>query len=152
MYLFAYKKGSGFWTDGWWIELDRKSWFVRTFYQGWGGTTLGHGGWYREGKTKGPEIDTGIERHEHVHVEQFEASMLDSFITGVFVFLSCFFYECTILGIWIGGIIWLTGYLRMALSRWIQAWIRGEDMYRGSAHEEAAYAIVEEYERRKRGI
>jgi hypothetical protein len=163
------KRKTWHWLDGFWFELDEKSWFVRKFYQGWGGTTLGHGGWYREGKIGDEKtsverrggrnfivteqvIDTEIEFHEHVHVEQYEAAMLNAFLVGAAVFLGFLIFTHIYAGIILGGGLWFTGYFRMAVSRWLTAWMRGEEVYRGSAHEEAAYALAEEYERKKRGI
>ena len=40
-----------------------------------------------------------------------------------------------------GLIYWQSGWLIFLTTRWIQAWIRGEDPYWDSTHEEAAYAI-----------
>jgi hypothetical protein len=46
---------------------------------------------------------------------------------------------------WLAGVVWLTGYIQMGVANWTTAWLRGEDPYRGSHHEEAAYAIEDDY-------
>lgn len=128
---------SSFWLDGLWVVLDEQSWFVRKPYQKWGGTTMGHGGWLREHRVGDPtKVDTYLEMHEHVHVEQYEAAMLSGLIAGIFVF--------ALTQHWSALVIWWAGYLLMGLGNWIQAWFRGEELYKGSHHEEAARAVAKE--------
>jgi hypothetical protein len=121
------------WLDGVWCELKYDSWPSRTWYKGWGGTTLGHGGFYASGFTGDKGLDTSTEIHEHIHVEQYEAAMLGSFLVSVVAFL--IFHSW-----WFCLGAWSSGYLVMGISNWLQAWFRGESLYMGSAHEESAYA------------
>lgn len=111
----------------------------RGTYRTWGGTTLGHGGFYGPGIT-GDEAWSRVQEHEHVHVEQFEASMLRSFITSLIwgTVLLAF-------GHWIAAtvaflLMWWSGYLWMGIANWVTAALRGEPAYYGSHHEESARA------------
>jgi hypothetical protein len=92
-------------------------------------------------------IDRPVEYHEHVHVEQAEAAMLTSFLMAVSAFLVLFFTSAPVWAV-CGG-LWVLGYVLMAVGGWVVAWFRGEDVYRGSSHEEAAYALTEKYLREK---
>lgn len=98
----------------------------------WGATTLGHGGFTGPGV-----LETGkwlpIQEHEHKHVEQFEAAMLRAFMVSIFVVLTRWEFQASDVAQW-----WL-GYVWMGVAGWLTAWLRGEDPYRGSHHEEAAY-------------
>jgi len=158
------------WNEGLWCELKPDSWPTRSWYRykengkpvplskdqralhgtwlTWGGTCLGHGGFFGPGKMGKAGIDRPVEFHEHVHVEQAEVSMFTAFIIsgGISLLL------LTQIPSWASGLgVWTLGYLLMAASGWIVAWFRGEDPYRGSTHEEAAYALTEEYIRKKSG-
>lgn len=158
--------GPGLWCD---LKLDSwptRSWYrmkqdgeykrnpesLRGIYGEWitwGATTLGHGGFYGTGRSqklvvhgemKLEESWTTTEAHENIHVEQFEASMLRSFIVGLVTGV-----VLLALGNLVGAITaWLTywwmGYWMMGISNWTTAWLRGEEAYRGSHHEEAARA------------
>ena len=130
-------------NNGLWCELREDSWFRKKFYMPWGGTTLGHGGFYNFDKTKGPGIDTYIEFHEHIHVEQYEAGMLRSFIIGLLVFLGATLMGQLFIGLILGWNIWAFGSIFTFGPNWLQALIRGEEAYMGSHHEEAAYAQTE---------
>lgn len=134
------------WEDGCLVfnwKVD--SWPARTWYRPWGGTTIGHAifyNWYVHVETDTRAFEP-IQVHEHVHVEQYEGSMLSSLIIGLLVMLTMGFGH----GLWVtgsvlGGIIWFLGYLWMGTAGWLTAIARGEDAYRGSSHEEAAYAIA----------
>lgn len=102
----------------------------------WGATTFGHAIFYGPGRRK-PDRWLPIQVHEHVHVEQYEAAMLGSAIAGLIVAL---------FGMsWIGLVLWALGGLFMGTANWTTAVLRGEDAYRGSHHEEAAYAIDDAY-------
>jgi hypothetical protein len=119
-------------------QLKRKSWPARSWYrrrvkgvfverkdgswQTWGGTTLGHAIFYGPARFLGgdPQFYGQVQQHEHVHVEQCEVSMLQSLVVGLAA--------------------WACGYLLMGVTGWTTAWLRGEDPYRGSTHEESAYA------------
>jgi hypothetical protein len=120
-----------------------KGWYLRKYPDGsvvsWGGTTLGHAIFYGSEKraAKGA-IWKPVQVHEHVHVEQYEASMLRAFLVAIPVAAMGLY--------WLAFIIWITGYFQMGIANWATAWLRGEDPYRGSHHEEAAYAIDDDYE------
>lgn len=138
------------WLDGVWFEIREGSWLSRRF-KGWSGVTFGHGGFYGSGVSGGKGIDTKTEFHEHVHVEWYESSMLRAFILGLAVFsISGFSVESrwTIASL----AIWFLGAVLAWVPNWIQAWMRGENVYQGSTHEEAAYALAREYEKRKTGV
>ena len=116
------------------IKMD--SWPARTWYKPWGGTTLGHGIFYGVNIVKAGEWGR-VQTHEHVHVEQFEVAMFGSFLSGL---------AAGIFGHSIGGglFVWWAGYLFMGICGWLVALMRGESPYRGSAHEESAYAQMDE--------
>jgi hypothetical protein len=113
-------------------DLRPDSWPAKTWYKPWGGTTFGHGIFYGAHVIKGG-VWGRIQAHEHVHVEQFEVAMFGSFLSGV---------AAAVLGHSIGGglLVWWAGYLFMGVCGWLVAFMRGESPYRGSAHEESAYA------------
>ncbi|RLD67833.1 MAG: hypothetical protein DRI98_12360 [Bacteroidetes bacterium] len=139
------------WNDGLWCELKKDSWPSRTWYKGWGGTTLGHGGFYATGKTKGQGVDTEIEFHEHIHIEQFEAGMLRVFLIAIFIMSVCLLASQPMLGLYIALPLWFAGALITFVPNWLQALIRGEEAYMGSHHEESAYAQTE-LKKRKGGF
>lgn len=120
-----------------------KGWYLKENGRPWGGTTLGHAIFY--GPFKRPlkgQSWKSVQVHEHVHVEQYEAAMLRSFWVACVVVL---IGQSTAF-VWLAAIIWLTGYFQMGVANWTTAWLRGENPYRGSHHEEAAYAIDDDYE------
>lgn len=122
-----------------WCDLKKDSWPERTWYEGWGGTALGHGGFYGYGDA---EADgwTDTQEHEHIHVEQFEASMLRSLFVALVVFFVSLINGMPDMGAKLGFSLWWSGYLLMGASAWATAWLRGESAYRGSHHEESAYS------------
>ena len=154
------------WVSGLWCELKPKSWPARSWYRyrkngkvlpnkfekrekygywlTWGGTTLGHGGFYGPGRTEGEGIDTKVEYHEHIHVEQFEVAMLTAFIIGAALFAHLAITQDWVSGLIGGGAIWIAGFFLKALSGWVTAWFRGESPYWGSTHEESAYAQTDQ--------
>jgi len=80
------KQGSWPVSEGKWP----KGWYLQKFSDGstypWGGTTLGHAIFYGPNK----RADQGkpwnpVQVHEHVHVEQYEASMLRAFVVACLV-------------------------------------------------------------------
>jgi len=125
----------GRWPVGWYLH-DRKHGVP------WGATTLGHGIFYGPWARESLSADswTRTQAHEHVHVEQFEASMVSSFLValGVVVLLVALghFRAAAVAGC----VLWSLGYLLMGVGGWLAAFFRGEPMYRGSQHEESAYA------------
>ena len=162
------------WLEGLWCELKPNSWPTRTWYRKrnkngaaeindvedqptlgrwktWGGTTVGHRGFFGPSKSGGEGIDTPIEVHEHFHVEQYEAAMLAGLILSGSVFLATFLTGgkpiwVMHIAMWVG--FWAFSYSMSAL----QAWLRGESGYRGSHLEEGAYAIAAEYAKKQHGI
>ena len=138
-------------------EVLRKVWGR---WHTWGATTLGHGGFYGPGKSKMLVWEGGdpklveawvtTEEHENVHVEQFEASMLRALMVATvyaIVFLALG-HPITALVTFL--VHWWLGYWLMGGANWLTAWLRGEDPYRGSHHEEGAYDRGEEYKREQR--
>lgn len=122
---------AGRWPRGFYLQRRNAS---------WRGTSIGHSVFYGPGwsRLKG-WAPTQV--HEHVHVEQYEAAMLGAFVLGV---------ALALVGMpIIGAFVWSTGGLVMLLANWTTAMLRGEDAYRGSHHEEAAYAIAAAYEEEK---
>jgi hypothetical protein len=149
------------WKDGLWTELRPYSWPSRTWYrykgkdgyqrnpeelrgflgewQTWGGTCLGHGGFFGPGRSGGPGIDTPVEFHENIHVEQAEISMMTAFLAAVLILIGSQF-----LPIWFACFLgWVSGAILKAVSGWLVAVLRGGDPYWESMHERAAYAITE---------
>ena len=130
-------------------DLRPESWPARTWYTRWGGTTLSpHAIFYKDGLRNSPGKPwAGIQVHEHVHVEQGEASCLRSFLValGTSVLLLTLGHSWPAL--WAGLILWILGYPLMGIANWGTAWLRGEEPYEGSNHEESAYAQGEIFER-----
>jgi len=160
------------WNEGLWCELKPNSWPTRSWYryldekgdpilvpkdlredfgkwQTWGGTCLGHGGFFGPGKMGARGIDVPVEYHEHVHVEQAEVSMLTSFLVAAVAFLVLWLTPAPLWAVCAG--VWLLGYFLKAFSGWVVAWMRGESPYWGSSHEEAAYALTDQWIREKEG-
>lgn len=138
----SFPVAEGTWPKGFYLKKVAKQ--KRSHPVSWGGTTLGHAIFYGPGR-RAPAGGKWslIQVHEHVHVEQFEAAMLRSFIVGLIVAIGGQSTASLVLGL----IIWSLGYLLMGAANWTTAVLRGEDAYRGSHHEEAAYAIDDLYER-----
>lgn len=121
----------GRFPKGWYYNKKTKS--------PWGGTALGHAIFYGP-KGRGQGSWTRTQAHEHVHVEQFEVSMLQSFLVGEFVGVAVWMAGHPWWGLGLFLAIWTTGYFMMALAGWLVALLRGEEAYWGSAHEESARA------------
>lgn len=137
---------------GLWCDLKPDSWPTRSWYrekyngeylkrsvddpngtwETWGGTTLGHGGFFGPGEAGKDGAWNSIEEHENTHVEQFEAMMVRSFIVGGIAGLWAW-------SLWAWLLIWWLGYIMLGLSGALTAWLRGEGPYRGNFYEEAAY-------------
>jgi len=108
------------------LRMSADGWPVRTWYRNWGGTTLGHA------ILVNPRREVSkLVFHELRHVEQYEGFSVAGVVFGL-VFL--------LLGHPLAAVssAALAGFLCM-LSAMTVAWMRGEDFYRGSATEEAAY-------------
>jgi len=151
------------WNYGLWTELTPNSWPTRTWYRykikgkpvlnrgikqerrgkwmTWAGTCLGHGGFYGPGVSGGRRLDTPTEFHEHVHVEQYEVSMLSSFVLGLIVF-GVVYHLSPLVAVALGSGIWLTGKFHFWIPAGIVGYLRGEGAYSGSISEEHANAIV----------
>jgi hypothetical protein len=116
------------------IENRTELWDTHGRWLTWGGTTfvgamiLGPG---RAGKDY-KVIDTEVEDHEHKHIEQAEAAQAVAMAYAVAIALRTEDY-------WLAGIIWATGAPVYYLASVFQAFMRGEDPYRGSHLEERAY-------------
>jgi len=160
------------WQGGLWCELKPNSWPTRTWYRfkvngkhvmndvedqiykgrwkTWGGSTLGHGGFYGPGRSGGAGVDTEVEFHEHVHVEQFEVAMFFGLLMQlIFVVILLIKGQDPL---WIvHGILWTMSWALTYGCAAVQAWFRGESGYKGSTMEEAAYALASEWERTKQG-
>jgi len=106
----------------------------------WGGTAIGHGGFYGPGRSGGPGVDTIVEEHEHIHPEQMEVSMLYGFIVQlsfVIIFLARGMEPFWVLHTTFWTISWMLIYSLSAF----QAYLRGEEnAYLGNIFEESAYA------------
>jgi hypothetical protein len=112
---------------------------MRTWYAEWGGTTLGHGGFYRNGTfTQGW---SQIQEHEHVHVEQLEAASLYGLFVAIAVFVVLMALGHFTVGPIFGVLLWWLSILLSTGAAMATAWLRGEDPYRGSHTEEAAYSL-----------
>lgn len=78
------------------------------------------------------DIDTRVERHEHVHVRQVEDMMLLSLLVGIVVAALTDVWWHWLVVWWSGGAWQLPGFVTSAL--------RGWHPYRDSEHERSAYA------------
>lgn len=135
------KKYSGFW-----VQLKPTSWFVRNLYTKWRGTALCHGGILFVSK----EQEMVVLKHELVHVEQFEVLQFFCFFLWLFNLFISLITQSNYP--WIYSLVfWALSWPFVNLSSSIVALLRNEPVYRGSSLEEAAYAIVEEYTRKKDG-
>lgn len=155
-------------TPSLWTDLKPDSWPTRSWYrlkdndgspapttedqraagmgkwQTWAGTTLGHGGFYGPGWADS-ENPTHVQRHEHVHVEQFEVSMLRSFAEGaIFGVAGALASGNASFGVGAFLVLWWLGYIFWGVPGFIVAFLRGEPAYMGSVHEESAYAQTED--------
>lgn len=104
--------------------MRASSWPARTWYRRWGGTTLGHFIFVKEGCEH-------VLDHELVHVEQVEAHGVVGFLLGLGSLLA---------GSWVVALaLWGCMHVVLYAGAAIVAWFRGEDPYRGNYLEEAAY-------------
>lgn len=120
-------------------DLRPNSWPARTWYKPWGGTTLGHGIFYGAHVNKAG-VWGRVQAHEHVHVEQFEVAMFGSFFSGTSIWAVFSGLGHGGLSVLVGMLLWWVGGLLAVLGGTMVALMRGESPYRGSAHEESAYA------------
>lgn len=100
-------------------------------------TTLGRGIIYQPGLRAGVGIEsTRVEKHEAVHVRQFEDNALLGFLIAAAVAIATQNYVLAIVLWWSTGAWQLTNFLTAGL-RW--GWTQ-EHMYRDAEHERSAYA------------
>ena len=115
--------------------MDPYHWFPGAgWYAEWRGTTLGHAIFYSPETELGTDEWSRTQLHEHVHVHQYQASMVSSFLIGCLVAL----FTGNIV---LGYLLWSFGFLLRLVGNWATAWIRGDDVYLDSTHEEHAYAV-----------
>jgi len=110
------------------------------------GITLGHGGVLQDHSFGTKEDTTRTERHEGVHVEQYEAIALAGFVLGLIVFWTFFGLGHLTAGVLVGGLVWVGAFPAVIGAGHIVALVRGEPIYWGAVHEEAAYAITDDEE------
>lgn len=138
---------------GWWFlkgskRIESVEWNKERYgdFWTWGGTTLGHGGFYGPGQVLEEEPWSRIQHHEHIHVEQFEAAMFRAFLEGLLAGVVLLGFGHPMAGLRLGLFLWWFGYLAMGTANWTTAALRGESAYMGSHHEEAAYALQDGWE------
>jgi hypothetical protein len=122
-------------------ELKADSWPSRSWYKNWGATTLGHAIFYASGERVDGAWGT-VQSHEHEHVEQFEGAMCGHAALGLLLFVALAWVDLGA-AFAVGLTVWFLGYLVFLVGGWLGALLRGEPVYRGSAHEEAARSRVE---------
>jgi len=105
----------------------------------WGySTTLFKGLMYRPGyRDETREPSTRIERHEHVHVRQFEDAAVAGLLAGVVVWAAT--------GRWEAVVILWPGMPVLLISQWLTSGLRGLNPYRGSEMERSAYSQTDEW-------
>lgn len=125
-------------------ELLPDSWPSRSWYKGWSATTLGHAIFYGTDESGHAVGGTwgAVQEHEHVHVEQYEGTMSGHAVLGLVLFLALAWVDLGA-AFAVGLAVWFLGYLVFLVGGWLGALLRGEPVYRGSAHEEAARSRVE---------
>lgn len=100
----------------------------------WGAsTTLGRGIVYSPGfRDESKRANTRIERHEHVHVRQFE----DASIAALFVGILALFWPLA----WKWLVLWLATPIIIFVTQWLTAFARGGSPYLDAEFERSAYA------------
>lgn len=116
-------------------QLREKSWPSRSWYRGWGGTTVApHAVFFGHRTAVSPEDSAApgiIEVHEAVHTEQGEAACL-----GWSVVALCLAWHYPVAA----AVVWCAAWPVSMVGGWLAAMLRGEKAYRGAAHEEGAYS------------
>lgn len=139
--MYAIFGGKLIWENGLWCAVPDESLWCRKIAKGFSGGTVGHGGWLRMRLIGGDGIDTELESHEHLHVEQYEVVMLLVFVILIGWTIQAI-YLGTIAAMWpLLLVYWALGGLLGTVAAWIVAWLRGESMYRGNTMEEGAYGL-----------
>lgn len=119
------------------------SWLHLRYGQRWAGVTLSphaivylaHPLWPEDLEEPGE-----LQRHEHVHVEQGEAACLAGLVDALLIFAVVALAGSPIVGAVLGLLKWLLASHEKTAAANLAALLRGEDGYRGSHVEEAAYA------------
>jgi hypothetical protein len=124
-------------------DLKPDSWPARTWYKNWGATTLGHAIFYAPG-IRDHADDMKVlwateQEHEHIHVEEFEGAMAAHALLGLLLFFSLVGVN-PVAAVVCGFSVWILGWGVFVMGGWLAALLRGEPVYSGSAHEEAARA------------
>lgn len=120
-----------FWRDGLWVEIREGSFPDATWGRSWSGVTFAHGGILAPRAKALP--------HELVHVEQYEVRMLCGFIFGIIFALA----SMTLAGLVVSAFAWISAWPLGYAASLVQAYLRGEDPYKGSELEESAYSQME---------
>jgi hypothetical protein len=88
-------------------------------------TVLGHGGFFGPGVTLDRFYGEGCDLDMKKFLDQYELEMLRGFILGVLIASILCVFEYFIVGMIVGGLIWLFGYVEfiifMVLTTWIQS-------------------------------
>lgn len=128
------------------FELDPESKFAQNKFKNWGGHTAApHVMWYNHDRAKDDGKISPIEAHEGIHGLQFEAYCLRGFILGGIlfgIFAAIGFWKVG-LGVFI--VEWIAAHWIQTGCNTLQAWLRGGDYYRDSAHEIGAYSYDQVY-------
>lgn len=134
-----------YWNNGLWITIGHKSWFGKLIKNINGGCAC-HGGWYKTELINGKSINTALEYHEHIHVEQFEA--INVYTVLLFMVYTLFSLHFVFLFKWIFVLLifWSLCWWVFVGCTMLVAWLRGEDPYRGNILEESAYTQDDYYE------
>ncbi len=120
------------------LKEDMPKW-----YEGWGGTTLGHVIMARQYEDEIQQEKLIL--HEFVHVEQFEVGCLFGAVMGLAAWLLF-----PLIGHWAPLLVSASSAVLFTGCAMVTAWLRGEGLYRGSSMEEAAYALAGAWEHDKR--
>jgi hypothetical protein len=107
--------------------LRKDSWPIRSWYKNWGGTTFGHAMMFNPYT----ENVNRLFSHEKVHVEQFEVVAILSLPLAIWLVVQTNY-------VFAAAVILFSGFINVLTALFV-AWLRGENPYRGSVLEEAAY-------------
>lgn len=101
------------------------------------GINLGHVALYKQYATKANGLDTNIERHEHIHCEQWEGNQLFSTIIALMITMLSLITSTFWNFVYFIAPIWMLGGFGIYFARGFQAKIRGEDIYAGNIDEKS---------------
>jgi len=127
-------------------------WLERTFGEKWGGVTMSpHAILYMHVRLwpEDAEEPMGIQRHEHVHVEQGEAAQLAAFLEALVLLVVLLIVQEPVWATVLPALLWGTGHARASGAANAAAFLRGEGgvgeyggAYVGSHAEESARALA----------